>query len=70
MVYPQVVQDQVDLTVRVLDEPAQKVDQDVRVERAVEGLPTHMPLVGDSGDNRQTVALAVYPYDRGLALGA
>ena len=33
VVHPQVVQDQVDLASRVLDEPAQEVDQDVRVRQ-------------------------------------
>ena len=34
------------------DEPAQEVDEDVGVQRPVEGLPAHLALVGDSGDHR------------------
>jgi len=47
VVHPQVVQDQIDLASRVLDQPAQEVDQDVGVERAVEGLPALPTRVPD-----------------------
>ncbi len=69
VMHSQVVQDQVDLAARVLDEPAQEVDQNVRVQSPVEGLPPHLALVGDGGDDRQAVALVVHPDHRRLALG-
>ena len=65
----QVVQDQVDFPARALDQSTHEVAQDVRVQRAIEGLPAHLALVGDRGYDRQAVALVVDPNHRCLALG-
>ena len=69
VVNPEVVEDQVDLLVRVFDQPGQKVDEDVGVQRAVKDLPAHLPLVGDAGDDRQAVAAVGDPDHRRLAFG-
>lgn len=57
----QAVQYEVNLPPSVLDQRAKEVDQDVEVQRAVESRPAHLALVGDRGEDQQSMLLVVRP---------
>ncbi len=65
----QIVQDQEELSPLVAGQPFQEADQDLRMQRAGEELPAHLPLVGHRRNHAQAGAIAVDAQHRRLTPG-
>ena len=52
-----------------LDQALEAVDQDRRIQRHMEDAPTYLPLVGETGDDRRTMALVGYAHHGRFYLG-